>query len=120
MPRKPQADPAALDRLRRARAAEDDAVTAVTSAQAAVDSAMDKRRLALAALDVGVADVQARLNAARGALVEAAGLDRAALILGMGAAELRRTTAAKSGGATHTRAAHTGGEQLPARSGGAR
>lgn len=95
MPRKPQPDPAALDRLRRARATEDAALEAVSSAQARVASATEKRRLALVAFDATVADAETELAQARAALADAAGLQRAAVILGLSTTELRKTTNSK-------------------------
>lgn len=80
-----------LDRLRQARAAEDAALAAISSAQAHLDAAAAKRATVLADLDAAVENAETELAQARGGLVAAGGLDRAALALGMSRAALRRS-----------------------------
>jgi len=80
-----------LDRLRQARAVEDTALATVAAAHATVDAAAAKRADVLAALDATVAEAQAQLARARAELVDAAGLDRAALALGLTNAALRKS-----------------------------
>jgi hypothetical protein len=90
MPRSPRTDPAILERLRQARAAEDAALAVISSAQAHLDAAAAKRSTVLADLDAAVENAQTELAQARGGLVAAAGVERAALALGMSRAALRR------------------------------
>jgi hypothetical protein len=80
-----------LARLREARKAEDAALAAVARAQATVEAAAEKRAAALIALDAAVAAAEAELTQARAGLVDAAGLDRAALALGMRRTDLRKS-----------------------------
>lgn len=91
MPRSPRTDPAILDRLRQARAAEDAALADITTAQARLDSATARRATVLADLDSTVERAEAEMAQARAGLVETAGLDRAALALGLSSAALRRS-----------------------------
>lgn len=91
MPRSRRTDPAILDRLRQARAAEDVALADVTNAQARLDSATARRATALADLDAAVENAELEVAHARAVLVEAAGPDRAALALGMNRTALRRS-----------------------------
>lgn len=121
MPRTPKADPEMVARIREARAAEDAALAGVAAAQTAVDAATEKRADALAALDVTVSEAENELAQARADVVYAAGLDRAALALGMSRTGLRKSLPPKgrASGTTRKRtvpvadgqpASHIGGE----------
>jgi hypothetical protein len=85
-----------LARLREARKAEDAALVVVARAQAAVEAAAEKRAGALIALDAAVTDAETELTQAHNHLVDAAGLDRAAVVLGMHRSELRKKRSTSS------------------------
>lgn len=91
MPRTARTDPAMLDRLRQARADEDTALAAISSAQARLDAATARRATVLTDLDAAVENAETELARARAGLVEAAGLDRTALALGLSRLALRRS-----------------------------
>lgn len=93
--RKP-ADPHARERLREAQAAETRALAAVCVAEAKVASATARRDRAYAAADVWVSEAGAKLDTARADLATVSGVDRAALLLGISKAELRRSLATAS------------------------
>ena len=80
-------------RLREAQNAEGQAVKAVCSAQAAVDSARAKRDSLYAAANRIVERAENRLTSAQAQLVEVSGLDRAAGLLGANRNVLRRAIA---------------------------
>lgn len=77
-------------RLRAARAEEDAALAVVNARSDAVERARARRAQALARHDGHVADAEAELAEALGALVRIAGLERAALVIGMPRGALRR------------------------------
>ena len=106
MPRSQPTDPAIHDRLRQARAAEDTALAAITSAQARLDAATARRATVLADLAATVENAEAELTHARASLVGVAGLDRTALALGMSSVALRRSL---------PRGEHRGGRARPDR-----
>lgn len=91
MPRSQRTDPAILDRLRQARAAEDAALAAISSAQARLDAVTARRTTVLTGLDATVENAEAELARSRAELVKVAGLGRAALALGLSGAALRRS-----------------------------
>lgn len=91
-------DPAALKRVRAARAAEDAALSALFGRVAALDAAKTRRTNALAALDADVHNAEAVLADARGALVAATGLQRAAVILDLTPTTLRKLLPATPAG----------------------
>lgn len=87
-------DTQARERLRAAQQAETTAVAVVFSAQAALEEAVARRERTVAAATVAVTTAEAELGAARAALVEVSGLERAAVLLGTSKAELRKAVAA--------------------------
>lgn len=93
MARKPVADPDFLARARALRDAEDAALTLIGRAQSLADAAVDKRDCALVALDAVITEAESELTRARASLVEAVGLDRAAVVLGMTPVALRKSVA---------------------------
>lgn len=94
--RKKPRDPHARERLREAQAAESRAVASVYAAEAKVEAAIIKRDNARATADGWVADATDLRDQARADLVSVSGADRAALLLGLGKLELRRSVAACS------------------------
>jgi hypothetical protein len=88
--RKPS-DPSARQRLRQAQLAESRALSRVCDAEARLKTAIARRDSAYATADGWVAAASALLDGARAELAVVSGLDRAALLLGIGKAELRRS-----------------------------
>lgn len=95
-PAKP-ADPRTRERVRQAQAVETRAVAAVCAAEAKVAKVTAQRDKARAVADAWVAGASARLDAARAELAAVSGVDRAALLLGIGKTELRRSLLSVSG-----------------------
>lgn len=91
---RPPRDIHARERLRDAQVAEARAVSAVCTAQTAVDRAHAKREQAIAAAARAVARAERALAVAHTALVEVSGLERAAVVLGLPAKRLRQAVAA--------------------------
>ena len=91
--RKPN-DPRARERLREAQAVEARAVVAAYIAEAKVATAITKRDKAHAIAEGWVAEATDLLDRARADLVSISGTDRAALLLGIGKPELRRSLSA--------------------------
>ncbi len=77
-------------RLRAVRADEDGALAVVNARTAAVQRARVRRDGVLARHDAGIARAEAELGEAIDALIRVAGAERAARILGMPRASLRR------------------------------
>ncbi len=98
--RKP-ADPRFRERLREAQTAEANALAVVCAAEAKVAAALARRDKARATADTWVAEANTVLDAARAELASISGVDRAALLLGIGRGELRRslTSVTDQGGA---------------------
>lgn len=96
-PRSMPRDVRTRERLRAAQAAEARAVSAVCSGQNALASACRKRDHAVAAADVTVNKAEHVLAVAQANLVDISGLDRAATLLGLDKAVLRKA-AAQNGG----------------------
>lgn len=94
--RKP-ADPRARERLREAQAAETRALAAVCAAEAKLASAAARRDKAHAAADAWVTTASTLLDEARADLATVSGVDRAALLLGIGKTEVRRSMASANG-----------------------
>lgn len=93
--RKP-ADPRARQRLREAQALESRAVATVCAAEAKVGLAVAKRDKAVAVADGWVTGAREVLDRARSDLASVSGVDRAALLLGIGKPELRRSMASRN------------------------
>jgi hypothetical protein len=89
-------DPQARERLRDAQNREAGATAAVYAARTALESATTRRDEIAAAASVAVSAAATRLASAYGALAAVSGWDRAAALLGLSKAELRRIS--KSGG----------------------
>lgn len=86
----------ARERLRRAQQRESEALTAVCTAQRALDRAQGKRQSALAAADAVVEQAQTVVTDAQAGLIAVSGLERAALLLGLDPGELRKITSARA------------------------
>jgi hypothetical protein len=86
-------DAEARARLREAQAAEASATSAVYSASATLDVAVAKRDKLLSTASVAVTDAEAALGESYSHLVSVSGLDRAALLLGLPRATLRKAAA---------------------------
>jgi hypothetical protein len=80
----------ARERLRQAQQAEAVAVAAVVAAIAVLDRAKSKRDVAIAAAEAVVERAAAGVADAEVALIGVSGLDRAALLLGVNRAHLRK------------------------------
>jgi hypothetical protein len=108
------------ERLREAQQQEAQAMAAVCAAQHALDKACTKRDAAIAAAAAVVDRAHGSVSAAQAALVMVSGLDRAAVLLGMGANDLRRKLS--NGHTAETRARRspnqpgTNAEQTPHKS----
>lgn len=89
-------DVPARQRLREAQAVEARAVADVCVAEAKVRTAITKRDKAQAIADRWVAGATELLDRARADLVSVSGVERAALLLGIGKPELRRSLAANN------------------------
>ncbi len=83
-------DPQALERIRAARAAEDSAISDVFRHVGLVEAAKGRRAEKLRTLDADVRRDEEALAEVRGALVTVAGTTRAAAMLGVTAAAMRR------------------------------
>lgn len=83
-------DPQALERIRVARATEDAAISEVFRHVGLVEAAKGRRTERLRTLDADVRRAEEALAEARGALVSVAGAKRAAAMLGVTAAAMRR------------------------------
>lgn len=83
-------DPEALERIRASRAAEDAAIASLFRQAALVEAAKQRRAEALVALDAKVVDAEDSLADERAALVAVAGLQRAATVLAVTPAALRK------------------------------
>jgi hypothetical protein len=83
-------DPQALERIRAVRATEDSAISEVFRHVGLVEAAKGRRAEKLRTLDVDVRRAEEALAEARGALVTVAGAKRAAAMLGVTAAAMRR------------------------------
>lgn len=83
-------DPQALERIRTVRAAEDCAIAQVFRHAALVEAAQRRRTESLLTLDAEVRQAEDKLADARVDLVKAAGAQRAAAMLGLTPAALRR------------------------------
>jgi len=81
------------ERVRDAQAAEAAAVTAVCTAQAALARQIGRRDRAIAAADATVHAAVSALADRQAGVVKVSGLERAALLLGVSKAELRRAIA---------------------------
>lgn len=90
---RPPRDTRTRERLREAQHREATAVAAVCAAEQAVHRARAKRDAIVASATVTVDQAQAALEAAQSALVAVSGIDRAALLLGIDAAALRKRVA---------------------------
>jgi hypothetical protein len=84
-------DGRARERLREAQQREAEAVAAVFVAQGALQKARAKRDAAIASATVVVDAAEEVVAAKQAALVKVSGVERAALLLGLKATELRRT-----------------------------
>lgn len=93
-------DVRARERLREAQVQEAGAVAAVCAAQQRWSQAREKRDAALAAADAVVERAQAALEAAQSDLVGVSGLERAAMLLGIGTSELRKIVGTRAGRGT--------------------
>ena len=89
-------DVRARERLREAQQKESRAVAAVCAAGDALGRACAKRDAVYTTATVKVERAEAELDSARASLVQVSGLDRAALLLGLEAAELRKSVASRS------------------------
>jgi chemotaxis regulatin CheY-phosphate phosphatase CheZ len=85
------------ERLREAQLREVDAVAVVCAAQDRLRKACTKRDAAAAAATAVVDQAQASVESAQGALVQVSGLERAALLLGIDSADLRKIVSARNG-----------------------
>ncbi len=83
-------DPQALERIREVRATEDAAISEVFRHVGLVEAAKGRRAERLRTLDADVRSAEEALAEARGALVTVAGAKRAAAMLGITAAAMRR------------------------------
>jgi predicted NAD-dependent protein-ADP-ribosyltransferase YbiA (DUF1768 family) len=83
-------DPEALERIRASRAAEDAALASLFRQVAVVEAAKRRRARALVALDAEVHKAEDTLADERAALVGVAGLQRAATVLAVTPATLRK------------------------------
>jgi hypothetical protein len=83
-------DVRARERLREAQQQEAQALAAVCAAQEALAKTCAKRDAVLAAATAKVDQAQAGVESAQDALVRVSGLDRAALLLSLNPAELRK------------------------------
>jgi hypothetical protein len=83
-------DVRARERLREAQLRESEAVAAVCAAQDALVRAAAKRDAVLASASATVDQAQASVRAAQAALVQVSGVNRAAQLLGVDPAELRK------------------------------
>jgi hypothetical protein len=83
-------DVRARERLREAQQQEAQALAVVCAAQDALARTCAKRDAVLAAANGKVGQARAGVESAQGALVRVSGLDRAALLLGLDPAELRK------------------------------
>ncbi|HZC72090.1 MAG TPA: hypothetical protein VE442_15460 [Jatrophihabitans sp.] len=95
-------DVRARERLREAQQQEAQALAAVCAAQDRLAKADAKRNAVLAAATAKVGQAQAGVDSAQGALVRVSGLDRAALLLGIDPAELRKIAGARNGRRTES------------------
>lgn len=86
------------ERMREAQLAEARAVTAICAAQAAVARAAAKRDRTVAAANAMVQRAELELTRRHAALVSVSGLDRAATLLAVTPAKLRRASAAARDG----------------------
>jgi hypothetical protein len=91
------------ERLRAAQQAEARAVTAVCTAQASLAGVSRKRDATIAAANSTVTTAENALARTQAALVDISGLDRAAALLGIDKATLRRAVA--------TTTSHSDGDQ---------
>jgi hypothetical protein len=85
----------ARERLREAQAAEASATNAVYSATDVLHAAINKRDQARAVATVAVDAAEIKLAATRAELVTVSGLDRAAMLLGVSTAALRKAAKAQ-------------------------
>jgi hypothetical protein len=83
-------DPEALERIRAARAAEDAALASLFRQVAVVETAKQRRARALVTFDAEVRSAEDALADERAALVRVAGLQRAATVLAVTPAALRK------------------------------
>jgi hypothetical protein len=81
----------ARERLREAQLREAEAVAAVCAAQDVLARACAKRDAVLESATAVVDQAQASVHAAQTGLVQVSGVERAALLLGVGPAELRKS-----------------------------
>ncbi len=95
-------DPETLERIRESRAAEDAAIASLFRQVAVVEATKGRRAEALVALDAEVRKAQDALADERRTLVDVAGLQRAATILAVTPAALRKLLRAASGESTPT------------------
>jgi hypothetical protein len=100
-PRMPR-DGRARERLREAQQQESRAVASVCAAGDRLSRARAKRDAVYVTATVKVERAEADLDSARASLVQVSGLDRAALLLGLDVAELRRSVGSRSS-RTHAR-----------------
>lgn len=96
-------DVRARERLRAAQQAEAAAVAAVVAAQEAMRRSESRHAEAIANAQARVDKARAVLTDAQAGLVRVSGLDRAAGVLGVSRAALRRTVAAARAGARDAR-----------------
>ena len=93
-------DVRARERLREAQAAESRAVAAVCAAGEALSRACGRREATVAAATVKVEQAHAVVAHAQAALIAVSGLDRAAVLLGVDAGELRKNAGTRHGRTT--------------------
>lgn len=90
-------DVRARERLREAQLQETEAVAAICAAEEALRKACAKRDAAVAAASATVDRARASVESAQVALVRVSGLDRAAVLLGVDTATLRKVVGAGTG-----------------------
>lgn len=90
-------DARARERLREAQRQEAEALAGVCAAQDSLDKARAKHEAVLAAATAMVDRAQTAVDAAQAALVAVSGVERAAMLLGMDIAGLRKVVGGRNG-----------------------